>query len=297
MQVDIISLTLYCLFFVVLALTGVHGRGKWKQRGMLTGFIVALFTEMWGFPLSIFIITSLTGGTSLPYQFDNLMYYFTTRHNPNDIAFYDPSPAWLAEYTLARGITLLSLLPIIYGWFHLKKSVNGGLVTDGPYAYSRNPQYIGFVLFVVGMTLYWPTLITIPMGGALVFAYYWLARSEEKHLAKTFGEGYTEYSREVPRFIGPKIYKIFRLPTKLNLTEAIVEAALLIPFILWFAEILAVLVVGIPFVTNYWLPIAYVFPVHIGVVIAMILFVIAGVIFATKRFITKKKSREGIVVL
>lgn len=187
MVVDVFSLMLYCIFFVVLSLWGIRGRGKWKQRGMITGFIVALFTEMWGFPLSLFVITTLGGNTSLPYQFDNLMYYFTQTKSPSDVAFFNPPPAWLAEYVVARGVALLSLLPIIYGWFYLKKNISNGLVTKGPYAYSRNPQYIGFILFVVGMTLYWPTLITIPMVCVLCFAYYRLAINEEKNISKIRG--------------------------------------------------------------------------------------------------------------
>ena len=123
MQVDVLSLMLYCLFFLVLSLLGIRGRGKWKQRGMVTGFIVALFTEMWGFPLSLFVITTLGGNSQLPYQFDNLMYYFTRTRSSSDVAFSNPPPAWLAEYILARGIALLSLLPIIYGWFYLKKNI------------------------------------------------------------------------------------------------------------------------------------------------------------------------------
>ncbi len=295
MEVDVLSLTIYCVFFLLLALTGVHGKGKWKQRGMLTGFVVALFTEMWGFPLSIFIITSLAGGSSLPYQFDNLVYFFTQPHNPNDVAFFDPPQAWVAEYTLARGIALLALLPIIYGWFHLKKNLNdSSLVTDGPYAFSRNPQYVGFILFIVGMTLYWPTLITIPMGVGLCFAYYWLARREEKELARNFGDTYTEYARKVPRFLGSKTYKIFRLPSKLTLIECIVEAALLIPFVLWFAEAVAALVFGVASVRGYWLPIAYVFPVHIGVVVAIVLFAVAGVMSIAKRFSSAKTRKKKV---
>lgn len=281
---------LYCLFFLVLSLCGIHGRGKWKQRGMVTGFIVALFTEMWGFPLSLFVITSLGGNTSLPYQFDNLMYYFTQTRGSSGVGFFNPPPAWLAEYVLARGVTLLSLLPIIYGWFYLKKDINNGLVTSGPYAYSRNPQYVGFILFVVGMTLYWPTLITIPMACVLCLAYYKLAISEENNLAKTFGRQYREYSNKVPRFLGRKALKIFRLPGKLSITEYIVEAALLIPFVLWFAEALVGALWGTAFVIAYWFPIAYVLPVHIGVVFSFILLFSVVVAALVKRHIAKKKT-------
>jgi len=292
MQVDALSLMLYCLFFLVLSLVGIRGRGKWKQRGMVTGFIVALFTEMWGFPLSLFVITTLGGNSQLPYQFDNLMYYFTRTRSPSDVAFFNPPPAWLAEYTLARGLALLSLLPIIYGWFYLRKNVDDGLVTNGPYAFSRNPQYIGFILFVIGMTLYWPTLITIPMGFLLCLAYYWLARTEEKNLAKMFGSKYQEYGQKVPRFIGRNTFKIFNLPKKLTLTEHIVEAALLIPFVLWFAEALAGVVWGTNFVTTYWFPIAYALPVHIGVVISFVLLFPVVAVALIKWYITKKKKLE-----
>lgn len=271
MEIDVFSLFLYCLFFLVLFLLGIQRRGEWKQKGMITGFIIALFMEMWGFPLSLFVITTLGGGSPLPYQFDNLVYYFTQTRSSNDIAFYSPPSIWLVEYTLARGITLLSILPIIFGWFYLRKNVDSGLVTTGPYSYSRNPQYIGFILFVVGMTLYWPTLITVPMGCLLCFAYYWLARYEEKNLLKTFASEYKEYSEKTPRFIGSKTYKVFNLPKRLTATEYIVEVALLIPFVLWFAEALLGLIWGSDFVLAYWFPIAYALPVHIGVVISFVL--------------------------
>ena len=291
MEVDALSLTLYCLFFLVLSLVGIRGRGKWKQRGMVTGFIIALFTEMWGFPLSLFLITTLGGNSPLPYQFDNLMYYFTRTRSSSDIAFYNPPPAWLAEYTLARGIALLSLLPIIYGWFFLRKNINDGLVTEGPYSYSRNPQYIGFILFVIGMTLYWPTLITIPMGFSLCFAYYWLARNEEKSLVKTYGSEYQEYCQKVPRFLGRNTFKIFNLPRKLTLTECIVEAALLIPFVLWFAEAVTGVTWGTNFVRAYWFPIAYVLPVYIGVIISFVLILPVAIVALIKWYIDKRRRR------
>ncbi len=278
MEIDLISLTAYCFFFLLFALTGIHGRAKWKQRGMITGFIVALFAEMWGFPLSIFVITSMAGSKNLPYQFDNLVYFFTQPHSTTDVPFYNPPVVWIVEYTLARGIALLALFPIIYGWVNLKKNLKNGLVTEGPYAYSRNPQYIGFILFVIGMTMYWPTLITIPMGVVLCLAYFWLARREERDLAKTFGATYGEYAQRVPRFFGSSTYKIFWLPKDLTLSESLVEAALLIPFVLWFAEALATGIVGDAMVRSHWFPIAYLFPVHIGIVVAVVLFAGAGLV-------------------
>jgi len=290
MEVDLISLMLYCIFFLLFSLGAIHGRGKWKQRGMVSGFIVALFMEMWGFPLSLFVITSLTGNGPLPYQFDNLMYYFTQTRSSGDVAFLNPPPAWLAEYVLARGLTLLSLLPIINGWYYLKKNSNNSLVTSGPYAYSRNPQYIGFILFVVGMTLYWPTLITIPMACVLCFAYYRLAVSEEKNLAEAFETQYREYSHKVPRFMGRDTLKIFRLPRGLSSSERTVAVALLIPFVLWFAEALLGAIAGSDFVRIYWFPIAYALPIHIGVVISIVL-LLPVALAQVKQYIPKRNVK------
>jgi hypothetical protein len=275
------------VFFLLFFLTRIVGKRKWKQRGMMTGFIIALFTEMWGFPLSLFIITSLIGSSGLPYQFDNLMYFFIKARTPTDAAFTNMPATFFIEYSIARGITLLSILPIIYGWFHLKKNINSGLVTSGPYSFSRNPQYIGFILFTIGMVLYWPTLITIPMGFILCVAYYKLAIREEKELKKTYGETYARYAEKVPRFVGKNLFKIFRLPRNLRFTEKVVAFAFFIPFVLWFSESLLGLLAGETVVRTYWLPIAYLFPVHIGVVISIVLLLPIGLFYLWQK---NKKS-------
>jgi len=141
------------------------------------------------------------------------------------------------------------------------------------------------------MMLYWPTLITIPMACILCFAYYKLAISEERDIAKTFEAQYAEYSRKVPRFLGRNTFKIFRLPRKLNVAEKIVVAALLIPFILWFAESVASVILGSNWVRAYWFPIAYVLPVHIGVIISLVLLFPVGIAVPVKWFIGKNKKK------
>lgn len=288
LEIDQIYLAIYCLFFLFFFATGIVGRNKWKQQGMATGFIIALFTEMWGFPLSIFIITSLAGSGGLPYQFDNLFYYFIRARSPADSAFINMPLSFFIEYSIARGVTLLAVFPIIYGWFHLRRNISNGLVTSGPYAHSRNPQYIGFILFTIGMVLYWPTLITIPMGCILCIAYYKLALSEEKELKRTFKEAYTIYAEKVPRFIGRDALGILNLPRKLTIMEKVVLSAILIPFVLWFAESLLGLFFGEAFVRVYWLPVAYFFTVHIGVIVSIVFFSIA-LILAGIRKIKRKQ--------
>jgi methanethiol S-methyltransferase len=296
LPVDPFTIAFYCFFFLLLFLIGVRGKGKWRQRGMATGFVVALFTEMWGLPLSLLVITSIAGGSGLPYQFDNLMYYFVQHRNPTDVAFYNVPLSFLMEYTIARAVTLLSIFPIIYGWFTLKNNLSLGLVTTGPYAYSRNPQYIGFILFTIGMVLYWPSLLTIPMGCILIFAYWRLALTEEKTLKEFFKDKYNSYAQKVPRFLSKMLYKIFRLPKGMNITEKIVVTALGLPFVLWFGEALFGLLAGESFIRAYWLPIAYIFPVHIGVIISVLLLLPIGLFTLGKWLIKKrKKMRKGAI--
>jgi hypothetical protein len=197
--------------------------------------------------------------------------------------------SFFVEYSFSRGITFLAVIPIIYGWFYLKKNLENGLVTGGPYEYSRNPQYIGFILFTIGMVLYWPTLITIPMGCLLCIAYYKLAISEEKELRETFREEFDSYSKRVHRFVGKGVYKIFKLPRNLSLVEKMVVGAILTPFFLWFAEALLGLFLGETFVRTFWLPIAYFFPIHIGVVISICLLVPVSIYWVCKWYLTKKR--------
>jgi protein-S-isoprenylcysteine O-methyltransferase Ste14 len=138
------------------------------------------------------------------------------------------------------------------------------------------------MLFVIGMMLYWPTLITIPMACILCFAYYRLAINEERVLAKMFESQYNDYSLKVPRFLGRNTLKIFRLPKKLSLDEFIVVTAFLIPFILWFAEAVAGVLLGTSLIRAYWFPIAYALPAHIGVIISLFLLLTAGIVALVK---------------
>ena len=123
---------------------------------------------------------------------------------------------------------------------------------------------------------------------------YRLSISEEKRLAKTFDKQYREYTHRVPRFLGREAFKIFQLPKELSFTEGLVEAALIIPFILWFAEALVGVVAGTVFVRTYWFPIAYALPIHIGVVISLLLLlpIFLGLI---KHYISKKRVKYSIV--
>ncbi len=76
------------------------------------------------------------------------------------------------------------------------------LVQGGPFAYSRNPMYVGTLLFYGGLALVvglWAMLALVVLGALLVHAYVVLV--EEKEMAARFGEEYSEYKKRVPRWL------------------------------------------------------------------------------------------------
>src|SRR5262245_12444710 len=79
------------------------------------------------------------------------------------------------------------------------------LVTDGIYAHSRNPMYVGNVLIVIGLAVASNSLWTFIIGSVLsVFFYSAIITAEENFLRGQFGPGFDEYCRNVPRWL-PKL--------------------------------------------------------------------------------------------
>jgi protein-S-isoprenylcysteine O-methyltransferase Ste14 len=65
----------------------------------------------------------------------------------------------------------------------------------------RHPQYVGFVLIMLGFLLQWPTLVTLMMFPILVTMYVKLAAREEREVVAEFGEQYRRYIDSTPAFI------------------------------------------------------------------------------------------------
>lgn len=75
-----------------------------------------------------------------------------------------------------------------------------GLVTDGPYRWTRNPQYLGFMLGLVGWGLLTGSLLTLMAGTAACLPLYLVPRIEEPWLLERYGSEYREYLGQAPRF-------------------------------------------------------------------------------------------------
>ena len=103
----------------------------------------------------------------------------------------------IASYVfLGYGFYLLSS-----AWNVLYHAQRGNaLAVTGPYARIRHPQYVAFVLILLGFLLQWPTLLTLVMFPILLLMYGRLAITEEAQMRARFGDAYESYFRRTTRF-------------------------------------------------------------------------------------------------
>ena len=165
----------------------------WRSFGAFSAFIIALFTEMYGFPLTIYLLSGwlqsrYPGVDWFSHDAGHLLEeLFGWRGNPHFGPFH------LLSFAFIGGGFIL----IASAWKTLYVAQRDGrLATKGAYAWIRHPQYLGFILVMFGFLLQWPTLLTLLMFPVLVIMYVRLARAEERDAIATFGA-----KRRVPRFI------------------------------------------------------------------------------------------------
>ena len=78
------------------------------------------------------------------------------------------------------------------------------LIVAGPFAYVRNPLYLGNIMLYCGVGIMANALVPwllIIAGTYFIFQYRMIVSSEEDYLIKTFGDEYAEYMKNVPRFV------------------------------------------------------------------------------------------------
>ena len=170
----------------------------WRSFGGFSAFIVALFAEMYGFPLTIYLLSGW-----LQSRYPNVNWFshdaghlleelFGWRVNPHFGPFH------LASFALIGGgfILLSSAWRVLYAAQREHR-----LATTGVYARIRHPQYDAFILIMFGFLLQWPTLLTLLMFPVLVWMYVRLARSEEQDALAEFGDEYSRYAQQTHAFL------------------------------------------------------------------------------------------------
>ena len=176
----------------------------WSSFGAFSAFLIALFVEMYGFPLTIYFLSGW-----LQSRFPDVDWFSHDAGHLVEMMF-----GWKA-HPHAGPFHILSFLLIGAGFLLISSAWKvlyeaqrvRGMATTGPYGFVRHPQYVGFILVMLGFLVQWPTILTLAMFPVLAAMYVKLARSEERAVRARFGEGYDKYAAEVPGFI-PRIGRV-----------------------------------------------------------------------------------------
>ena len=185
--------------FIIFAFSFTKPKTKrdWRSFGAFAAFIVALFAEMYGIPLTIYLLSG----------------WLASRFPGIDPLSHDAGHLWYTVLGLkgnphTNPIHLMSNVVIFAGFFLLAAAWKvlypaqrqHRLAVTGPYARIRHPQYVAFMLIMFGFLLQWPTLLTLAMFPVLVWMYARLAKSEEAEALAGFGEEYERYKEATPAF-------------------------------------------------------------------------------------------------
>ncbi len=169
-------------------------RTQWRSAGMAQAWVIALYAEMYGLPLTMYGLAALTGQTE----------YATNHFRGHAWAYlfgWGDTGAIICD-VVGQAFIAAGAIIALQGWRQIYRG-KGELVQTGLYRRIRHPQYTGFFLFLIGSLINWPTLITLLMFPLLCWTYYRLAREEESDSLVAFGEEYRAYQRVSGMFLPP----------------------------------------------------------------------------------------------
>ena len=182
----------------------------WSSFGAFSAFLIALFVEMYGFPLTIYFLSGW-----LQSRFPDVDWFSHDAGHLVEMMF-----GWKA-HPHAGPFHILSFLLIGAGFLLISSAWKvlyeaqrvRGMATTGPYGFVRHPQYVGFILVMLGFLVQWPTILTLAMFPVLVVMYVKLARNEEREALAAFGEDYRRYMADVPGFM-PRLSRLLGGPAQ-----------------------------------------------------------------------------------
>ena len=193
--------------FILFAYSFFKPRTKrdWRSFSAFSAFLVALFAEMYGFPLTIYFLSGW-----LQSHYPNVDWFSHDAGHLLEMMFgWKTNPHFGPFHILSFAFIIAGFFLISAAWKILYEAQqHGSLATAGPYSYLRHPQYVGFILVMFGFLLQWPTLLTLAMFPVLVLMYVKLARDEEREALASFGDDYRRYMADVPGFI-PHFSRLF----------------------------------------------------------------------------------------
>ena len=189
--------------FIVFAFSFFKPQTKrdWRSFGAFSAFIVALFAKMYGFPLTIYFFSGW-----LQSHYPGVDWFSHDAGHLFEMMFgWKANPHWGPFHLISFALIGGGFWLISASWHVLWQAQREGkLAVTGPYARLRHPQYLGFILVMLGFLFQWPTLLTLAMFPVLVWMYIRLARTEEAESRAKFPTEFEKYARSVPAFV-PRI--------------------------------------------------------------------------------------------
>ncbi len=185
-----ISIVVVSWFFY--RLVGPSNWREWSRAGLVQAFVIAFYAEMYGFPVTIYLLTRIFGLDVAGNFWDGNLWVYLT------------GDRWVMPVSMAVGYTVVfsGIALLIASWREVyRANAKGRLASGGPYALVRHPQYAGIFLAFFGEgVVHWPTIFSVAAFPIIVIAYWLLARNEEKQMLTRFGDEYQNYQKRVPMF-------------------------------------------------------------------------------------------------
>ncbi len=184
--------------FFAFSFTKPRTKTDWRSLGAFSAFIVALFTEMYGFPLTIYF---LSGWLTEHYPGIDFLAH-ENGHLLHTLLGFEGDPHFDPLHMASNILIVVGFFVLASAWNVLYAAQKTGtLATTGWYARCRHPQYLAFIIIMFGFLLQWPTIPTVVMFPILVWVYVRLSRHEEEIALREFGDQYRNYKQVTPAWI------------------------------------------------------------------------------------------------
>ena len=168
---------------------------EWAGAGLVQAFIIALYAEMYGFPLTIYLLVRFSG-----------LDRSTLNANLWSTLLGMGETGMLISMVIGYALLFIGIGLFAEGWRELYRArQENRLATDGLYGLIRHPQYTGLFIGLFGEgVVHWPTIFSVVLFPIIVIAYTLLAYREERRILEEFGESYRAYKERTPMFFPGK---------------------------------------------------------------------------------------------